>query len=538
MTGLVTDLWVNTDEWIPSAGISGSEKLDASQAELPNLQPRSQQEASGIDRYNQQEIKRVHFAVGLWTVCPSHPDNHLLKGSGSDSNPRNYQESSYPCSSISISRILDTSDLSWRQELGLWSPAYNTFRIIDNIRICALFAISSLALMIISTFLATLGHCVRGHKMLLASGLYALGGLLLGCCLLILVCTISEEFGPANSRTKLSSASSSSVLKSESRSYLQRQNSPISSGQTKEEYTSGDQYSYGWSFILATLGFLGSELSALLCLAAFLNRFDSEEDFIKMLPGMERRLTEHMMVHQQASEIASGRSLQEVPLLKGSFGHHSATTGNSSSQESLYGASSSQQGQNKILTSGSLHSLRAKQIPVTAEIVPMPLTERGDQRGGSVILANSASSGAITSSSFMPENSLGCLGHRSAQPPPTSNLENGYVQHMMSVNSRLSSSPVLVDTHVRSTMPRNMHVNGNEWNSGCEDPSTPPPPPPPHGSAMALHGSHGNSLSATLPVKKKSVTIGTFTTVVEPFEIDHSNHHHDHVNDSMMTSAV
>ena len=44
------------------------------------------------------------------------------------------------------------------------------------LRICALFAIASLALMIISTLLATLGHCVRGHKMLLASGLYALGG--------------------------------------------------------------------------------------------------------------------------------------------------------------------------------------------------------------------------------------------------------------------------------------------------------------------------------------------------------------------------
>ena len=58
----------------------------------------------------------------------------FFSGSGTDSNPRNYQESSYPCSSISISRILDTSDLSWRQELGLWSPAYNTFRIIDNIR--------------------------------------------------------------------------------------------------------------------------------------------------------------------------------------------------------------------------------------------------------------------------------------------------------------------------------------------------------------------------------------------------------------------
>ena len=44
-------------------------------------------------------------------------------------------------------------------------------------RICALFAIASLTLMIVSTLLATLGHCVRGHKMLLASGLYALGGM-------------------------------------------------------------------------------------------------------------------------------------------------------------------------------------------------------------------------------------------------------------------------------------------------------------------------------------------------------------------------
>merc|ERR1719510_2258050 len=118
------------------------------------------------------------------------------------------------------------------------------------------------------------------------------------------------------SRSKLSStASSSQPLKSgESRT--------ISRGSYFEG--SRDRYSYGWSFILATLGFLGSELSALLCLAAFLNRFDSEEDFIEMLPGMERRLTEHIMVHHctTASEASGGqRSLQEVPLLKGSFGH-------------------------------------------------------------------------------------------------------------------------------------------------------------------------------------------------------------------------
>ena len=49
-------------------------------------------------------------------------------------------------------------------------------------RICALFAVASLTLMIVSTLLATLGHCVRGHKMLLASGLYALGGKLHSPC--------------------------------------------------------------------------------------------------------------------------------------------------------------------------------------------------------------------------------------------------------------------------------------------------------------------------------------------------------------------
>ena len=58
---------------------------------------------------------------------------------------------------------------------------------------------------------------------------------------------------------------------------------PLKSGESgtilsKRSHFEGsrDQYSYGWSFVLATLGFLGSELSALLCLAAFLNRFDSE----------------------------------------------------------------------------------------------------------------------------------------------------------------------------------------------------------------------------------------------------------------------
>ena len=97
-----------------------------------------------------------------------------------------------------------------------------------------------------------------------------------------------------------------------------------------------------------------------------------------MLPGMERKLTEHMMVHHYtatASE-ASGRSLQEVPLLKGSFGHHSSSIGGvaSSSQESLYGGGAGGVGgphqqqpsgssiAGPMLSSDSIHSLRGHHL--------------------------------------------------------------------------------------------------------------------------------------------------------------------------------
>ena len=70
-------------------------------------------------------------------------------------------------------------------------------------------------------------------------------------------------------------------------------------------------------------------------------------EFIKMIPGMERRITEHYLSTSDALTTASeqsNRSVQEIPLLKGSFGHTSTHTRsnpsvvpNDSSEESLYG---------------------------------------------------------------------------------------------------------------------------------------------------------------------------------------------------------
>ena len=50
------------------------------------------------------------------------------------------------------------------------------FMYVSIFRVSTCFAILSAAILITSTMLALVGHCVRGDKMLIASGLYAIGG--------------------------------------------------------------------------------------------------------------------------------------------------------------------------------------------------------------------------------------------------------------------------------------------------------------------------------------------------------------------------
>lgn len=77
MTSLITDLWLDTDEWIPS--VDTSTRLARPDLMKPNVQPRHQEGTGEAAAGHQEEatIRRVHFAVGLWTVCPSHEDASL-----------------------------------------------------------------------------------------------------------------------------------------------------------------------------------------------------------------------------------------------------------------------------------------------------------------------------------------------------------------------------------------------------------------------------------------------------------------------------
>ena len=80
-------------------------------------------------------------------------------------------------------------------------------------------------------------------------------GLTLGCGLVLFVVVLSEEFGSyrgGNNRA------------------LALPGSTVSAGPVHPEYA------YGWSFVLAVAGFLAAEFSAVMCLNAFLNKFDSE----------------------------------------------------------------------------------------------------------------------------------------------------------------------------------------------------------------------------------------------------------------------
>ena len=74
-------------------------------------------------------------------------------------------------------------------------------------------------------------------------------GLILGCGLIMFVCVLSDEFGGATS---------------------------LSARWIHQSTMEVPNYSYGWSFLLAVVGFLTAEFSAVMCLTAFLNKFDSD----------------------------------------------------------------------------------------------------------------------------------------------------------------------------------------------------------------------------------------------------------------------
>ena len=87
---------------------------------------------------------------------------------------------------------------------------------------------------------------------------FIFSGLILGGGLIVFVCALCDEFGARPMTSSRNVIKLSALIANDS------------------NYTKTSYYNYGWSFMLAVLSFLCAEISAVLCLTAFLNRFDSE----------------------------------------------------------------------------------------------------------------------------------------------------------------------------------------------------------------------------------------------------------------------
>jgi len=73
-------------------------------------------------------------------------------------------------------------------------------------------------------------------------------------------------------------------------------------------------YNYSWSFLLALLSFLGCEVSALLSFSAYMEKFGCQQDFVMIIPGMERKITEvQLRLSRDTSTVLSTSTRLVVP---------------------------------------------------------------------------------------------------------------------------------------------------------------------------------------------------------------------------------
>ncbi|XP_075231717.1 uncharacterized protein LOC142330377 [Lycorma delicatula] len=196
----------------------------------------------------------ITFKIGLWRVCPS------LKRPNSS-----FHMPSPACSLIKYS----TWDEVKHSDLGVWTPLEFTPTFISRMRLSTPFEAVSVVLMLFATMFALIGHCNADHKTLVACGLYTLGGLSLGGGLVIFASVLSDA-------------------------YMDRPRRPLTAPGSSQLLF---DYRYGWSFFAAGAAFIMAEFAALVSITAYLRRFPTVEDMVRvMVPGADRRLRAH---HQQ-----------------------------------------------------------------------------------------------------------------------------------------------------------------------------------------------------------------------------------------------
>ncbi|XP_023329816.1 uncharacterized protein LOC111702380 [Eurytemora carolleeae] len=236
-------------------------------------------------------IWEIKINIGMFSVCPYITRQSLENLYFYDPE----KENTLNCTSIHI--FSDWSGIE-HSKLGLWTKISNSTNVIYGVRVCRVFVLLGFVSILISVVLTLVAQFVRKHSLLVAALLYAFGGLMLGCCLIILVSAVSDEF---------------SIYQSED--------------------SNPDRYTYNWSLLLALISFLSSEVSSLLSFSAYMDQFSSHQQFLYIIPGMTRKISEMKLrlrqenTYHHTTRIAEEGDLghsDSVDLLRCSFVHCSS----------------------------------------------------------------------------------------------------------------------------------------------------------------------------------------------------------------------
>uniref|UniRef100_A0A8D8UX95 Voltage-dependent calcium channel gamma-5 subunit n=1 Tax=Cacopsylla melanoneura TaxID=428564 RepID=A0A8D8UX95_9HEMI len=233
----------------------------------------------------------VSFRIGLWRVCPTYKRINSTIGLPSPG-----------CVLIQYSSWNDIThtDLGIRSSLD-FTPAF-----ISKMRLTMPFEGVSIALMVLATLFGLIGHCNGDHKTLIACTLYTLGGFSLAVGLIIFASVLSDAY-VEHAQHKVTIPSSFQSGTQSGHSLQTTKNLYSNSGGSLDSNPQSQaalyDYKYGWSFYVATVSFIMSEITAIISMTVYLKRFSSVEDMVRiMVPGGDRKLRQYHQNCQKKSK--------------------------------------------------------------------------------------------------------------------------------------------------------------------------------------------------------------------------------------------
>ncbi|KAI5697988.1 hypothetical protein M8J75_000126 [Diaphorina citri] len=205
-------------------------------------------------------------------------------------------------------------------DLGIRSSLEFTPAFISKMRLSMPFEGVSVVLLVLATLFALIGHCNGDHKTLIACTLYTLGGFSLAVGLIIFASVLSDAF-LENAQRKVTipasfhSGSHGNSLQTTKNLYSNHGGGLDSNSHSQSQSTLLYDYKYGWSFYVATVSFIMSEITAIISMTVYLKRFSSVEDMVRiMVPGGDRKLRQY---HQNCQKKTKETDIVDPSPLSG-----------------------------------------------------------------------------------------------------------------------------------------------------------------------------------------------------------------------------